>query len=316
MSREAPLRVGVACSGGLDSIALLHATARAAASHGLEVLALHVHHGLLPEADAWWLSLERRCQRWRRAGWPVAFRGVRLAGGPARGDSVEAWARRQRYRALTELARLDGVTLVLLAHHRRDQAETVLLQMLRGAGTPGLSAMPRAIVRDGITWARPWLDRPREAVEAYVRRYRLDHVEDPSNADVRYARNRLRTMVWPAFAEAFPHAENALAATAARMQEAARCLEELALIDGAVALEQGVLMVPRWLELPAARRANLLRHWARAWSAEGLPETLLQRLLIELPSARTGNQWPAPGGRLRLRRGQLCFEPASRPASA
>lgn len=316
MSRHVSMRVGVACSGGVDSTALLHATARAAAPNGLEVRALHVHHGLLPEADVWWHDLEQRCQRWRRAGWPVAFCGARLAGQPARGDSVEAWARRERYRALTELARGEGVTLVLLAHHRRDQAETVLLQALRGAGAPGLSAMPRTVVREGITWARPWLDRPREAIEAYMRRYRLAHAVDPSNADVRYARNRLRTVVWPAFVDAFPHAEAALAATAARMQESARCLEDLARIDAAAAVGHDALMLARWLELPTARRANLLRYWATSWSSEGLPETLLQRLLTELPNARTGNQWPAPGGRLLLRTGMLRYESAMQPASA
>ena len=151
MGREAPPRVGVACSGGRDSTALLHATARAAASLGLEVRALHVHHGLLPEADAWWRALEGRCRRWRRAGWPVAFCGARVPGRPAPGDSIEAWARRARYRALAELAQGEGITLVLLAHHRRDQAETVLLQALRGAGAPGLSAMPKVVVREGIT---------------------------------------------------------------------------------------------------------------------------------------------------------------------
>ena len=310
MGREAPPRVGVACSGGRDSTALLHATVRAAASLGLEVRALHVHHGLLPEADAWWRALEGRCRRWRRAGWPVAFCGARVPGRPAPGDSIEAWARRARYRALGELAQGEGITLVLLAHHRRDQAETVMLQALRGAGAPGLSAMPKVVVREGITWARPWLDQPREAIDAYVRRHRLAHVEDPSNADTRYARNRLRATVWPAFIAAFPQAEAALAASAARMQEAAQCLDELARIDAAMALGEGGLRVSPWLALPTARRANLLRHWATLWSATGLPETLLQRLLDELPTARTGNRWPAPGGWLLLRRGLVRFEAA------
>ena len=308
MGREAPPRVGVACSGGRDSMALLHATVRAAVPLGLEVCALHVHHGLLPQADAWWRALERRCRHWHRAGWPVAFCGARVPGRPAPGDSVEAWARRERYRALSELARGQGITLVLLAHHRRDQAETVLLQALRGAGAPGLSAMPRRVVREGITWARPWLDRPREAIDAYVRRHRLAPVEDPSNADTRYARNRLRATVWPAFAAAFPQAEVALAASATRMQEAAQCLVELAQIDATTVLGEGALQVEPWLALSAARRANLLRHWSGCWGAAGLPETLLQRLLDELPTARTGNRWPAPGGWLLLRRGQLRFE--------
>src|SRR3954469_24665352 len=92
--------VAVATSGGRDSIALLHATLRAARRLGLRVVALHVHHGLLPEADAWAADLEARCARWADEGWPLAFACTRLATRPASGDSVEAWARRERYAAL------------------------------------------------------------------------------------------------------------------------------------------------------------------------------------------------------------------------
>lgn len=309
MARAAPCRVGVACSGGRDSTALLHATARAAGSLGLEVVALHVHHGLLPQADDWWRHLQKRCSRWRQAGWPVRFSGARLQGRPAPGDSVEAWARRERYRALAALAKEQDIGLVLLAHHRRDQAETVLLQALRAAGPAGLSAMPRSALREGITWARPWLDRPREAIEAYVRRHRLTAIEDPSNNDPRYARNRLRAQVWPALAEAFPEGEIALAGCARRMQEAQACLVELALADAGAVVESGALNVPAWAALSNPRRANLLRHWAAGWSAVGLPDSLLARLLAELPRARSGNRWPAPGGWLRLQRGRLRYEP-------
>ena len=311
MARAAPCRVGVACSGGRDSTALLHVTVRAASRLGLEVVALHVHHGLLPQADDWWRQLRARCARWRRAGWPVDFAGVRLAGQPAPGDSVEAWARRERYRALAVLAAAQGIDLVLLAQHRRDQAETVLLQALRGAGPAGLSAMPRSARRQGITWVRPWLDLPREAVEAYLRRHRLAVVEDPSNADPRYARSRLRTQVWPTFDQAFPAAEVALAGCARRMQEAQACLVEIASADAQAAVDAGVLDVPAWTALSDARRANLLRHWAEGWSAVGLPDSLGARLLAQLPGARSGKRWPAPGGWLRLRRGKLRFEPES-----
>jgi tRNA(Ile)-lysidine synthase len=130
---------------------------------------------------------------------------------PAAGESVEALARDQRYAALGRMARAAGATLVLLAHHRRDQAETLLLQALRGGGVAGLAGMPARVERDGLTWARPWLALPRGAIEAYVRRYRLTFVEDDSNADPRFARNRLRHEVWPALAVAFPQAEARLA---------------------------------------------------------------------------------------------------------
>ena len=296
--------LAVAVSAGLDSTALLHAATRAAKTLGLQVVALHVHHGLMPQADTWWRQVRLQCARWRRAGAPLQFRGIRLDGAPAPAQSVEAWARRERYRALAKAAREEGASLVLLAHHRRDQAETVLLQGLRGGGTAGLAAMPRAICRGGIVWARPWLDSPREAIEAYAHRHRLRVVEDPSNADLRFARSRLRQLAWPALSDAFPWAEASLAAVAVRMQEADACVRDLAALDAdAGALAEGALVMTALMTLPTHRRANLLRHWATLWSPIGLPRSLLQRLMAELPSARTGQRWPAPGGQLRLARG-------------
>jgi len=126
------------------------------------------------------------------------------------------------------MALANGASLVLLAHHRRDQAETFVLQALRSAGVAGLSGMPREVERDGITWIRPWLDVSRDDVEAYVRKHRLKHVDDDSNTDTRFARNRLRRDVWPALTAAFPQAESALAAAADWAQEAQSCLSELA----------------------------------------------------------------------------------------
>ncbi|MGA1327741.1 MAG: tRNA lysidine(34) synthetase TilS [Rubrivivax sp.] len=301
-------RIGVAASGGRDSTALLHATARAARDTGVMVFALHVHHGLQPQADVWWRHVQAQCVRWRQGGLPIRFVATRLAGAPGPGESVEAWARRERYAALASMAHREGVDTVLLAHHRRDQAETVLLQALRGAGPAGLSAMPREIERSGIRWVRPWLDHPREAIEHYLRRYRLRWVDDRSNQDPRYARNRLRLQVWPAFSQAFEHLEVPLCAVARRAQEAQACCDELAAVDAADAVSpDGALQLAPWRALSTARRANLLRRWAQQWSDVGLPESLLQRLMRELPAARNGLRWPAPGGLLCLRQGRLAW---------
>ena len=196
--------VAVAYSGGRDSTALLHATLRAADAQGVQVVALHVHHGLQPGADEWLAHCERQCAAWRRKGWPVEFAFKRLHLKPPKGESVEAVARDARYEALRVMAIECGADTVLLAHHRRDQAETFLLQALRGAGVAGIAGMPKGIERDGITWLRPWLDEPREHIEAYVRKHRLRHIDDDSNDDIRYARNRLRLKVWPALAASFP----------------------------------------------------------------------------------------------------------------
>ena len=129
-----PPRIAVATSGGRDSAALLHCTVRAAAALGVQVTALHVHHGLVAGADEWVAHVRRQALRWG-----AGFDMRRLKGVPGPGDSIEAWARRERYAALAEMAHAAGCPLVLLAHHRRDQAETWLLQALRGAGPAGLN---------------------------------------------------------------------------------------------------------------------------------------------------------------------------------
>lgn len=295
-------RIAVAVSGGHDSTALWHATARAARGSALQVVGLHVHHGLQPQADAWVRHLQAQARRWAARDLPVSLQWHRLQGAPAVGDSIEAWARRERYAALTEMARGCGAGIVLLAHHRRDQAETFLLQALRGAGAAGLAAMPREAQRDGIVWARPWLEQPREAIEAYLLRHRLGFIDDPSNADRRLARNRLRHELWPALDQSFGQAETSLVASALRAQEAAACLRELAQID---ASPDGRLHLAAWLKLSAARRANLLRAWLSGQTSAGVPESLVQRLLHELPEAANACAWPWHGGELRLHAGQL-----------
>ncbi|MBI3154159.1 MAG: tRNA lysidine(34) synthetase TilS [Burkholderiales bacterium] len=309
--RARPRALAVAASGGRDSTALLHCTARAARALGLQVHALHVHHGLQPEADAWTRHLAAQCRRWARAGLPLTLHVRRLQDAPGQGESVEAWARRERYAALAAMAREAGCDTVLLAQHRRDQAETVLLQLLRGAGARGLAAMPAAATRDGIHWLRPWRDQPREAIEAYLARHRLRWVDDASNAGDRHARSRLRAAVWPALDAAFEHAEAALQHAAVRAAEEAACLQALAQIDAADGLDgQGSLRVARWRALPAERRANLLRWLLARWIGRGAPQTLVQRLLAELRDATQG-RWPAPAGELRLYRGALGYAPAT-----
>jgi tRNA(Ile)-lysidine synthase len=302
--------VAVAVSGGRDSLALLHATLRAAEAAKLQVAALHVHHGLQPQADDWLAVLQRRCERWAKAGAPLSFHWRRLDGRPSAGESVEAWARRGRYAALAEMAREAGASLVLLAHHRRDQAETFLLQALRGGGAAGLSAMPRTATRAGITWARPWLDMPREAIEAYGWRHRLKHVDDASNDDPRFSRNRLRLRVEPALRAAFPDAEAALAAAARRAQQEAACLDELAQIDLGQVAQARAVSIERWSALSAARRANVLRAWLRIHIGRGAAEALMSRLLDELPRSGAPARWLVEGGELRRYRGLLSWSPA------
>lgn len=297
--------IAVAASGGRDSTALLHATVRAARPLGIAVHALHVHHGLNPQADAWAAQVRTQCRRWG-----ATFHLARLEGAPAPAESVEAWARRGRYAALAAMARAAGCGAVLLAHHRRDQAETVLLQLLRGAGARGLAAMPAAAEREGLLWLRPWRDRPRAQIEAYVAQHRLRWVDDASNDETRFARNRLRLRLWPALEAEFPQAEAALAGAALRAADEAAALRELAEADAAACVEGGALRRAAWLALSPARRVLLLRHQLEAWCGRGAPETLVRRLADELPRVPSG-RWPAPGGGLQLRRGRLVWQPSS-----
>ncbi len=296
--------VAVAYSGGRDSTALLHATVAAAERLALEVVALHVHHGLSVHADAWQAGCERLCGEWAAQGRPVRCVSQRISGTPPRGASIEAWARDERYAALRRMALDAGAEVVLLAQHRRDQAETFLLQALRGAGAAGLAAMPAAVERDGICWLRPWLARPREAIETYLKQHGLESVDDDSNTDRRYARNRLRLDIWPPLLCAFADAEAALATAAERAQEAAAALAELAALDLQGIAQADGFDIAAWSTLSAARRGNALRAWLKQQLGRNPGAKLAQRLMTELATCRTA-RWSAGDGELQLYRGVL-----------
>ena len=296
--------VAVAFSGGLDSTALLHAVTRAAT--GQRVVALHVHHGLQAQADDWAAHCERVALEFG-----AGFACARLTGSPAPGDSVEAWARAGRHRALHEMSLAAGADLLLLAHHRRDQAETFLLQALRGAGSAGLSGMPRAQWRDGVCWARPWLDRPREAIQVYAEQHGLSWIEDPSNADSRFARNRLRQALWPAF----PAAEAGLAQAARWAQQAQALAQEIAAADLAGVATPERLDLSALACLTPARASNALRVWLAQRLGGPAPASLVARLLAEWHPDSTLS-WPAPGGVLHAYRDGLFWAEQASPTPA
>jgi tRNA(Ile)-lysidine synthase len=294
--------VAVAFSGGADSTALLLATVRQARPLKLPVLALHVHHGLMPEADAWVAHAEAVCAQ---LGVPLHVH--RLQGAPEPGDSVEAWARRHRYPALAAMAQQAGATLVLLAHHAEDQAETVLLQALRGGGPAGLAAMPARWQALGVHWARPWLHQPKERLATLVGAAGLPVVRDPSNADPRFARGRLRTQVWPVLQMAFPQVATVLGEVARHAAQARTLADEVAQLDLPGCRDEAGRLVHRlWSALPPARRRNALNAWLAALLPDGVPVALTDRLLDEWTGQ--GGRWPAPGGWLHASRGRLAVE--------
>ncbi|MBS1186333.1 MAG: tilS [Burkholderiaceae bacterium] len=254
--------IAVAYSGGLDSSVLLHLARECAAQRGIRLLAFHVHHGISPNADDWLTHCRRESER---LGIGFDARRVQVAVDDGRG--LEAAARSARYAALGEMCRQHRVELLLTAHHQDDQTETVLLQMLRGAGMAGLSGMaetgkaPDLLGDEQILLARPLLDTPRIGLRDIAAARGLAHVEDESNADIHHPRNALRNMIWPLLHAHFPAFRDCIARSAQHAQAAQRLLDELAVQDLAACAKAGGLDAERIRGLSSERSDNLLRHW-------------------------------------------------------
>ena len=247
----------VAFSGGLDSTVLLHAMARLRDRYGFRLRAAHVHHGLQAAADEWLEHCRRLAQAWEV---PLRVHTVQVS---TTGHGVEAAAREARYRALASGLAADE--RLLTAHHRDDQAETVLLNLLRGAGVRGLAGMAEmARLKMGETplWiGRPLLSVDRAALEAYARLHNLAWCEDPSNYDISLRRNWVRHELLPGLAARQPAVVEKLCQTAEAMREAQALLDELAdacLEDVEV---DGGLSIPALQVLEARRRRLVLRCW-------------------------------------------------------
>ncbi len=282
----------VALSGGRDSVVLLDAAARLARRHAVALSAIHVHHGLSPNADAWARFCADLC-----AARGVAHSVIRIEIHRHRGTSLEAEARSLRYAALAATAAAQGVTHLLLAHHRDDQAETLLLQLLRGAGPQGLAAMPRAHADDfGLHWLRPLLALGREAIEDQAATLDLPWIDDESNADPVHRRNALRHGVVPALAGVFPAWATTLARAAEHQAVAAALADDLASIDAGTTGESGILDRATLAALPLHRAANVLRWFLRRQGLSAPSAARLAAMLAQLRGAR-------PDAAVRLRHG-------------
>ena len=273
------VRLALGFSGGRDSVVLLDALAAVAPSRGHAIAAIHVHHGLSANADAWAQSCVERCAS---LGIACVVRRVDVARRP--GTSLEAVARRARYDALAHVALEIGAPVVALAHQQDDQAETLLLQLLRGAGPHGLAAMPT--LREnaaGAAWWRPLLGVTRASIDAYARDSGLAWIDDESNADRRHARNAVRETVLPALLAIAPQADATLARAASHQAEAARLLDELAQQDAQGAIEGATLQSAALGRLSPHRARNLLRWFLRC---QGLPAPSSARLSAMLDQLR------------------------------
>ncbi|MCP4042785.1 MAG: tRNA lysidine(34) synthetase TilS, partial [Gammaproteobacteria bacterium] len=252
-------RYWVAYSGGLDSHVLLHlmASLRNRLEEG-ELRAVHVNHGLLPEALEWEVHCQQVCRELE-----IPCEILRVKAGPAGGEGPEAAARQARYTAIGKLMARDDV--ILTAHHQDDQAETLLLHLVRGSGPHGLAAMP-SVRRFLPGWlGRPLLGYPRAALRLYGESHLLDWIDDPSNREDRYERNFLRNEILPAMKIRRPDLIGVLSRVASHQAEAICLMDELAKIDHAAVLgpAKDRLRVSGLRLLSPERRRNVIRYWIR-----------------------------------------------------
>jgi tRNA(Ile)-lysidine synthase len=265
-------------SGGVDSVVLLHLLHSLAPRHGWRLSALHVHHGISPQACGWAAFCADLCAR-REI--PLQIERVDIA--PLRELGIEAAARQLRHAALAR----QKTDFVALAHHLDDQAETLLLQLLRGAGVKGAAAMPLLQRRAGApVTLRPLLDVPRSVLLDYAQRHALQWVEDESNADDAYPRNFLRHRVLPELEQRFPAYRETLSRSARHFAEAAELLEQLAGQDAQGAMQGGTLDLARLQSLHPVRAKNLLRHFLHGLGAPAPQAVQLDEMLHQLCGAR------------------------------
>jgi tRNA(Ile)-lysidine synthase len=260
-----PEGVAAGVSGGADSAMLAVHTAALARERGFTFHVFHVHHGLQAQSDLWQSQVHDLAQA---LGVPCHSSRIRVDAASASGKGMEAAAREARYAAFARMAELTGVRHVLLAHHRDDQAETVLLRLLRGAGPTGLAAMAPTLRRDGLVYVRPWLDVERARILAAARDYGASTgwrpVQDPTNHDDKYTRAAVRERLAPDLDERWPGWQATLLRHARLSAEAREVLDEVAAQDlaGLDCADDGASFSLRaWRELSPARQALVLRHW-------------------------------------------------------
>ena len=272
-----PGPLGVACSGGADSVALLLAAHRRWPG---QVVALHVNHGLQAAAADFERFVGDLCTR---LGVPLGLHSVVAA--HRLGESPEDAARQARYRGLADMAKAQGLSHVLLAQHADDQAETVLLALSRGAGVSGLAGMPVEMDRHGMRFVRPWLSQRGADLRSWLQGQGQTWCEDPSNQDARYTRNRLRHVMLPGLDAQFPGFVACVARSAAHCAQAGSLLDELAQIDLA---QTGMPPAIAGLQaLSDARLANALRHWLRTEAGSAPSTAQLHELMAQIRDCRT-----------------------------
>ena len=240
-------------SGGLDSTVLLHALKHQLDPERFSLNAIHVHHGLHPHALEWSLHCRELCERW---GIALDIMEITIAD---TGRNLEHQAREARYRAFSDI--LKPGDCLALAHQQDDVAETLLLRLMRGSGTEALGNMQESQPRGHYTVWRPLLHCPRSELAAYAQTYRLDWIEDSSNADVRFDRNFIRHRILPELEQRFPNTAQRLAQSAALLTADSNLLQPLIAVHVQQCVDGGQLDAARLRSLEPALQAHVIRHW-------------------------------------------------------
>jgi tRNA(Ile)-lysidine synthase len=273
------LPFAVALSGGADSTAMLLACV---ARWPNQVKAVHVHHGIQQAADDFALHCEKLCEQLQV---PLAIE--RIDARHAQGESPEEAARRGRYNAIASALKSHwggNIADVALAQHADDQVETLLLALSRGAGLPGLSAMPEKTERHGLVLHRPWLKVPGADIRDWLLSTGVAWVEDPSNLDQQFTRNLIRHQLLPVLQKAFPAFRQTFARSARHSAQAQQLLVTLAQLDLELVGEPPV--ISRLQKLSDARQVNVLRLWLSHCGAQA-SSSQLEALLVQIAACQT-----------------------------
>lgn len=299
-----PLRYVIAFSGGVDSTVLLHSLATTRAMHGKELLAVHVNHHLHEESDSW----EQHCAT-TAARYEVQFEAHSVTVPVDSGESIEAAARDARYAVFRSI--VNEQDWLLSAHHEDDQAETLLLNLMRGSGPAGIAGIGVKQEFAGGYLVRPLLGVSGTEIVAYARQQSLDWIDDPSNLDTRFDRNYLRQNLMPQLADRWPGLATRLSRSAALAGEANELLQALAEVDLLGLGSPDRLRIRPLAELPAARQRNVIRHAIRLCGLIVPSAQVLGRVITEVLPAREDAQplvqWQ--GGEIRRYRDHLYVLP-------
>lgn len=276
----------VAYSGGLDSTVLLKLAHRFAKQEKIPLYAFHIHHGLSPNADFWLQHCHEVC-----LDDGISFRASRVAV-DSQGQGIESAARSLRYAALGQLCALDQIPLLLTAHHLDDQAETMLMQLLRGTGVRGLAGMDHfnhaasLLGNSDLLLARPLLLETKQTLLSYAQLHNFEHIEDESNTATCYTRNALRLLVMPEIEKIAPDFSERLLRTSEHVRSANRILDEVAEQDLALCRDGADLKIRVMSALSPDRLTNLFRYWLLKHGLQLPSSSKLREMQTQLFEAR------------------------------